>query len=496
MYKHSEKQLKFVEFQLPFGGRLSPSNRWVSLAGMIPWHEFENDYMANLSDSGRGYPALSIRMALGALIIKERLGHSDEECVEQIRENPYLQFFCGLKVFQEEAPFDSSMYVHFRKRFPLEVLARINERIVARAQGGLENKSQDDSDLGSGKGDGPKNGGKDDAPKTPNQGKLLMDATCAPADITFPTDIKLLGKAREKSEEIIDVLHASRGPGHKKPRTYRVKARKKHLGAAKTKRLGGKKLRKALRSQLGFLNRNLSSIEKLSESTGLGSLARRQYKDLLVITEIYRQQQWMFDHRIRRIDDRIVSVSQPHVRPIKRGKAGRETEFGAKISVSLVNGFGFVDRLSWDNFNECKDLIGQIESYKRRFGFFPESVHADRIYRTRENLGYCRENNIRLSGPRLGRPPKPTAENKARLKLESALARQDEVDRIPIEGKFGEGKRRYRLGLVMTKLACTSETSIAMSFLVMNLEKWLRAIFLRLIFWRQNLQFSVKLSYA
>ena len=188
------------------------------------------------------------------------------------------------------------------------------------------------------------------------------------------------------------------------------------------------------------------------------------------------------DQRSHRVRDRIVSISQPHVRPIKRGKAGSDTEFGAKVSVSLVEGYGFVDRTSWDNFNECQDLQDQVEAYKRRFGFYPESVHGDRIYRTRDNLRYCREHRIRLSGPRLGRPPKITPENADQLRLAALEARQDELDRIPIEGKFGQGKRRFGLGRLMTKLASTSETAIALCFLVMNLEKWLAAIFLCLIF--------------
>ncbi len=205
-----------------------------------------------------------------------------------------------------------------------------------------------------------------------------------------------------------------------------------------------------------------------------------------MVSELYRQQRWMYENRIRRISDRIVSISLPHVLPIKRGKAGSDTEFGPKLSVSLVEGYDFVDRCSWDNFNESLDLKGQVESYKRRFGLYPKSVHADRIYRTRDNLRYCKKHHIRLSGPRLGRPPKVTAENAARLKAEAVQARQDELDRIPIEGKFGQGKRRFGIGRLMTKLASTSETAIALCFLVMKVEKWLSAISLCLFFKSKN----------
>ena len=490
MYRRTEKQLQFVEFDLPFGGELLASNRWVRLSQMVPWHEFENDYCTNLSNSGQGPPAFSVRMALAALIIKERLGLSDEESVEQITENPYLQYFCGLKQFTTKAPFHPTMYVHFRKRFPVDVLNDLNEVIVKKA---VKN-TRKDNDKGPGKGVG-KRGGKEEEPEPDktNQGKLLMDATCVPADITFPTDLKLLNTAREKTEAIIDILHKSRGKGHKKPRTYRIKARKAWLAIAKSKKIRKAKLRKSLRSQLCFINRNLKSIGKLSKVVPLTVLGRRQYRDLLVINELYRQQQWMYDHRSKRIDNRIVSISQPHVRPIKRGKAGSDTEFGAKLSVSLVDGFAFVDRTSWDNFNESGDLQGQVEAFKRRYGFYPESVHADKIYRSRGNRRYCKSKGIRLSGPRLGRPPKVTPENVDRLKAEAKQARQDEIDRIPIEGKFGQGKRKYGIGRLMTKLAETSETAISLCFLVMNLERWLAAIFLRLFFKEQIWMFEPKI---
>lgn len=447
------------------------SNRWVQLARMIPWHEFEEQYCKNLSGSGHGPPALSVRMALGALIIKERLGVTDEECVEQIKENPYLQYFLGLKEFSTESPFHPTMFVHFRKRFPSEVLSHVNEVICAQAA--KEVGKNDDEPKGS-------------SGEVKNKGKLLLDATCVPADISYPTDLKLLNTAREKSEQVIDRLHKQRSPGHKKPRTYRIKARKAYLAVAKSRRVSPAKLRKALRKQLGCLGRNLNSINELSKTTGLSSLSGKQYRDLLVITELHRQQRWMYEHRSRRIDDRIVSISQPHVRPIKRGKAGSDTEFGAKLSVSLVNGYAFVDHTSWDNFNECLDLQSQVEAYLRRVGAYPESVHADRIYRTRDNRRYCKKHGIRLSGPRLGRPPKQTPENAARLKAEAKQARQDELDRIPIEGKFGQAKRRFGLGRLLTKLASTSETAIELCFLVMNLEKWLAAIFLFLFFKEQK----------
>ncbi|MBW1680338.1 MAG: hypothetical protein JRJ35_05240 [Deltaproteobacteria bacterium] len=94
----------------------------------------------------------------------------------------------------------------------------------------------------------------------------------------------------------------------------------------------------------------------------LTQLCRGLYRDLLVISEMYRQQQWMHDQRSRRIDDRIVSISHAHFRPAKRGMAGSDVEFCHKVSVSLVDGNRFVDRINWDDFKECQDLQGRWKS--------------------------------------------------------------------------------------------------------------------------------------
>jgi IS5 family transposase len=470
MYRHNEKQLQFEKFKFSFRGKLRSDNRWVKLAKQIPWEEIENLYASSLCGTGKGAPALSVRIALGALIIKERLKMSDEETVEQIRENPYLQYFLGLKQYQDKADFHLTMFVHFRKRLPEDIIIGINELIAEKAIKEIKKKTK-------------KNTNKDDdvpGADTKNKGKLLVDATCAPEDINYPTDLKLINNAREKSEDIIDTLHKAMPEGTRKPRTYRRKARQDFLKVSKSRKVRQKTLRKAIRKQLGYLKRNLKHVKKQCRTVNLTELSRRHYKNLLVISELYRQQQWMYDHRSRRIDDRIVSINKPHVRPIKRGKAGADVEFGAKVSASVVDGFVFVDRISWDNFNESTNLIDQIEAYKNRFGHFPESVHADKIYRNRDNLRYCKKYKIRLSGPRLGRPPKQTEENRDKIKALKKLARQDEIDRIAIEGKFGQGKRRYSLGRIMTKLNHTSKTAIVMSFLVMNLEKWLKAILLSL----------------
>ncbi len=197
--------------------------------------------------------------------------------------------------------------------------------------------------------------------------------------------------------------------------------------------------------------------------SSLVNLSHRQYKMLLVATEVYRQQLWMYENKKQSIEDRIVSLSQPHIRPIVRGKAGKTVEFGAKFSVSCFDGYVFLDHISWDNFNESTDLKVQIESFKDYTGYYPESVHVDKIYRTRENRAWCKERGIRISGVPLGRPPKTVSQEKKKQ------AKEDEGIRNSIEGKFGQAIRRFGLDRVMAKLNHTSVTAIAITFLVMNL---------------------------
>ena len=474
MYRTScPGQLSFENFYLPFGGKLSGENRWVKLAELIPWEEVETTYAEQFS-SEMGAPAKPFRMALGSLIIKEKLGTSDDETVEQIRENPYLQYFLGLSEYQDAAPFDSSMLVHFRKRLGLELIAEVNEAVVRSM--GVSAPAPPEAKPSSEESDNTDNTDNHDDDPPPNQGQLILDATCAPADIRYPTDLGLLNEARKASEAIIDQLYAQvREPlEFNKPRTYRKLARKAYLAVAKKRKPGAKLRRKGIRQQLNYLARNLSHIETLiAAGASLALLSRRQYRLLLVIHELHRQQLEMYETKTHRVDDRIVSLTQPHVRPIVRGKAGVPVEFGAKLSVSCVQGCVFLDVLSWDNFNESTHLEQQVEAFHARLGHYPESVHADQIYRTRANRTFCKANHIRLSGPPLGRPQAdPTVQ--AQLKQQ---AREDEALRVAIEGKFGQAKRRFSLARIMAKLAETAQAAIAITFLVLNLERSLRALF-------------------
>src|SRR6266540_764042 len=107
------------------------------------------------------------------------------------------------------------------------------------------------------------------------------------------------------------------------------------------------------------------------------TIIKRVRRSITVIQTLYDQQKYMYDKSVHSVEDRIVSIHQPHVRPIVRGKTNANVEFGSKIQVSIMNGITFLEDLSWDAFNEGTRLISTVENYKRRFGYYPKKVFAD-----------------------------------------------------------------------------------------------------------------------
>ena len=461
MYKSINKlHHSFLDFNQPMALHMNSDNRWIKLADRIPWDEFEVKY-ARLFPSGTGNVAKPFRMALGALIIQTKFQYSDRELVEQITENPYLQYFIGLPGYQEEAPFDAGTLVLFRKRISAEMLMEVNEYLLAH--------KDDDNNTPPSSG----NSGDNDALKEDtNKGTLTLDATCAPADIRYPQDISLLNEAREKLETII--YRFCKSYGLPLPGRYRRRARKDYLSFAKSKKHSAKKIRKALRKQLGYVARDIGYLEKFM-SDGY-AMTDKEISLYLTIITLYEQQNYMYDNKVHSVEHRIVSISQPWLRPIVRGKVKAPVEFGAKFDLSLDSeGYGRIEKISFEAYNESTCLIEAVERFKERTGYYPKRVLADQIYRTRENRSYCKEHGIRLSGPKLGRPS-------AAVKVDKKQEYQDNTDRIEVERTFSLSKRCYGMDCITTKLEETQLTSVALSVFVMNLFKIQRRILYDLLY--------------
>lgn len=479
-----QAQLTIEGFESPFHRQLDPHNRWVVLAAHIPWDKLANVYYKNMR-SDFGPPTLDARMVIGAVIIKHMLNIDDREVVEQIKENIYLQYFVGLSGFQTTAPFDASLMVTIRKRLGGKVMDQFNTLILQKAGIIPSEEAQEEKgdrvDGGTGCGhlvseaethgessDGHSEERATAQPPIPKQGTLMIDATVAEQQIAYPTDLKLLNEGRKQLERMI--AKVCKAEGIKQPRMYKKMARRAYLLLAKKKHKTQSQIRKGIRGQLQYVKRDLGYIKQLMADGHLSGkvLSKRDWKLLQVIHEMYRQQRYMFDERVHSIENRIVSIYQPHVRPIPRGKDKAATEFGSKQLVMQKDGYTHVQKIGWENYNEGGLLQESVEAYLTFYGCYPEAVSADRIFGTRENRRYLKAHGIRFIGKALGRPAALSRKQKRALEKEMA-------QRNAIEGKFGQGKNGYGLAKIRARLKDTSESWIMSIYFVMNLVKLARA---------------------
>jgi len=458
----TQKQLSIAEFAMPFEANLDENNRWVVLSSVIPWDKFAELYYKNFPYR-RGAPTKDARMVLGVVIIKHMLKLDDIGVIEIIQENPYMQYFLGLKGFTQKRVFDPSLLVHIRKRIDLNVFESLTDELIRK---GLNIKQVSEKET------------KDDdndehtpAGGTKNKGKLQLDATVTDAQIKFPTDLDLLSDSRVKAEDLIDHLCKEMNITDK-PRTYRKIARKEYLNVSKMKRKPDKVLRRGLRLQINYLKRDIRIINGLLDRRKDGRIPfnKHQNKDFFVIQHVLAQQEAMFKEKSNSCEDRIVNIHQPHVRPIVRGKAKAKVEFGAKINVSLQEGYARIDRFEWDAYNEGCDLPMQVERYKVLNGHYPELVQVDKIYLNRSNRAWLKERNIRHTGDPLGRKPVKTVKSYYMKRKE----RREAAERNQIEGKFGQGKNGYNLNQIRAKLSSTSMSWIAAIIFVMNVIRYTR----------------------
>ena len=482
MYKKRNRQQMTVEdFVPPFGGKLNADNRWVKMAKLMPWDMIEEIYAKTFNDeNGDGRPPIPSRIAFGALYIKENENFPQRRTMEHISENVYMQYFLGLTEFNPKPLFESSMLSQFANRFTVEDMKKINEEIYRRSRAEDDNPPDDrppDSD--NAECEPHKDTATDKRGK--NKGTMILDATVAPADIRYPTDLSILNECRESTEKIIDeVWHLTERKGHKTAYS-RKKARKGYLRVAKQRKPRRNQIKQAVREQLECVEKNLETLDRLQSHIGMEEFLKH-WGRLNTIREIAGQQRWHYDNPGKSVPNRIVSVSQPHVRPMVRGKARGEVEFGQKISLSIVDGYTFIEKMSWDNFSEGSTLIESAEVFRKRTGVYPEAIIGDTTYRNRVNRNFCKANGIRLSGPRLGRP------KASEIEADREQAYKDSCERNIVEGRIGVNKRRYGLDLIYARLDCTGEFEAAMNIICMNVAHLLRVLF-RFFQWRCRVVF-------
>jgi IS5 family transposase len=519
----SQNQLSF--FETPFEQHLDKSNRWVQLADKLPWDDLVKIYNKKLR-SDFGAPCIDGRMVIATLIIKHRLNLSDREVIEMIKENIYMQYFVGLSSFTTKEIFHHTEFVYIRRRLQIADFNEMTEELMREAgilqqleqSAAKEDKNADEQNESSSPIEekeevaDEQKAEQQNIEQTPlssqqqqcdeqqrdekqpdNKGEMQLDATVADQKIKYPNDVDLLNTGREETDRLIDILCGEYGLT--RPRTYRKVARIQYLNFAKKKNKTFKQIKKAKKQQLQFLKRNLKRLDKIIEYVQQQNnslrlpFAHRDLRLLWAIRLVYAQQLQMHNENTNRIDDRIVSIYQPYVRPIMRGKAKHKVEFGSKNGISLQHGYVLLEKLSWDAYNECNDLQAAANNYKRMHGYYPQWIIADSIYHTKANKIFCQQNHIKLIGKRLPKRALSKMTPKERKEYQKLHNSRNQV-----EGKFGQGKNGYGLNEIKAKYANTSASWIAAVYFVMNILVFAGSSFLSFFYWLYYALYAIKMK--
>ncbi|MFH0807090.1 MAG: IS5 family transposase [Elusimicrobiota bacterium] len=430
-YKSKDRQTGnlFSEL-LPFGGKLNLENRWIKLHDLIPWDELEGIYGKYFSRLGR--PGKDSQLINGLLIVKHLLVMSDESVIDCFLENPYVQYFCGYDQFMTNREIEASTLTRMRKRLGVDYFKKFEDEIlcILKERKIIKPKEQ------------------------------MVDSTIFPVNIGYPTDTGLIEAVRVWLVEIIKRVRVAGGM-KEKVRTYCRKARAVYLRFQKKRKKTKKETRKARKQLLQFTIRNIRQLKKLLRNAGgVTAVMLKKIKIRLKVAEkIYSQQLEMLKGNLKSVEDRIVSFHRSHIRPMVRGKNGKDVEFGPKASVSEVDGYLFLDKFSTDAYHEGVVLNESISLHEERFGNKPEVIITDKIYGSRKNRENLVKDGIRASLVPLGR--------KSELSKEQELwMRKKQRKRNTIEGKIGTSKQYYGLERLRYK---NEELNIRLGLMAMNL---------------------------
>ena len=269
---------------------------------------------------------------------------------------------------------------------------------------------------------------------------MFTDATCYESDMRYPTDQKLLWECIEKAYKLM--CEESKRLGIHRPRTKFLDVEKANLTYRKQRKHTKGQTRSITRRLLDLLGKILKEMRTMErEHPDAKLMTVRERETMNVITMVYRQQNNHFRSGDAResIPNRIVSVNKPYVRPIVRGKEVKNVEFGAKCNNILVDGISFIEKLSFNAFNEGARLPHCIKMHRRLFGMDAKKIGGDTSYAGTANRDLCKELKIQTSFVKRGKPFKEMNEKDF---VRQELAR---VRATAMEGSFGTQKEHYSM---------------------------------------------------
>jgi transposase, IS5 family len=357
---------------------LNPTNRWIQLAHILPWSDLIETFNQKIKTIEMTIEFNS-RVIIGTLIIKEKLQLSDEETIQIISENPYMQYFLGLEFYRPEAMLSLLSLIEFSENVDKEVFDELKTYIFSKAKTNLTlEKTSKNSD---------------------KQGNLKIVQTEAEQYMKFPIDLELVNAAREQTEDIIDFLYdLVRNELPVKPRTYRKVTTQRLNAFLKSGDKSISEARKMLRVLLNCLNRNILYIDNILDMLPLEFPINHSYqKQLWIIRTLFEQQKQMYDDNIFNCEEQIIDLNKPELRPVKQEIQGKKIEFGSQLRLTLLDGITLNKAVNASLANIDNDeLIMQAETYRLLVGKYPERIEADKSYTSVASKKWCKKNGIRL----------------------------------------------------------------------------------------------------
>lgn len=380
------------------------------LHSLIPFSELEKQFRTpRTRRTPKGRPShFSTRGKIALMILKAKYNLSDKSLIERLNTDVAFQIFCDTHISPKSPLVDFKIVSRIR----CELSKRLNimefQKVIASAL-----KSH----------------------ITSNDLRITMsDATCYESYLRFPTNEKLLWECIENNHKLLVCL--SRQRGSRVPRTKYTNIATAYNSFAKTRKKTHKKKRRISRRLLSLLGKIIGEIKQSVNCEGI-KLRKKDAARFKVTQTIFSQQTHLF--RGEKIENRIVSISKPYIRPIVRGKETKAVEFGAKVNSIQVGGFNFVEHIDFRAFHEGIRVPECINLHKVLFHTKPSFFAGDALYATNANRSYCRQNHITTNFVPKGRQPGVDNGVKAvRRGLNKARS-------TVLEGSFGTEKEHYSL---------------------------------------------------
>lgn len=426
----------------------------------IPFEQLAESVTRRLIKQGIHVPSwgyMDIRGGIALEVLKRyHNGLSDKKVIENLNLCPAHRWFCFMKLPMTERIKDKDLLVRWRQFLGKHLDTESLNRVLLQAwQGELEHKHV-----------------------------RMSDATVYEVKIAYPQSAVLLYEACNWVYKQYSHLSASLGLGKQK-RQYRKfeEQHKRQTNWSKTRKKTHKKTQGRKRELLYWLKKGLDLLKDIwliyqaQVADGLQKkIPPRHEKRYQTIKTLYQQQQTHFtatltatltaaqSHAESKIPDRIVSLNQPHIRPIVRGKTNKPVEFGPKVNILRIGRLALIEHSSFNAFHEGNRMTECCTKYSYITGKCQQFA-GDAIYATNANRRFATQNNIQTSFKHKGKMKNDPTLKKQEMTLKKELGK---VRSTHLEGSFGNQKQHYAANKITSKTPETQSFTLFAALLTAN----------------------------